>query len=410
MKDGWWLVSHSAKILIVDDDQGMRGTLSEILEEEGYILESASSGKEATDRISKEFHNVALIDIRLPDISGIELLERIKQISPDTVVMLITGYASIETSVKALDLGAEAYIIKPLDIDKVKGSIHNALEKQKLLIENRRLVEELQESNELLREEIRKKEALQVKLIQSEKLSGLNELAAGISHEINNPLCAILGRSQLLLDVLKKSSGDPGIENGLHVIESEGKRIARIVENLDLYCRRSESGLQMLDINRIIENTLSLIEAESETLHVKVHKEFDPSLPMVRGNESRLMRVFMSLMRNARAAMPEGGVISIRTSDDRQDGAVSVVLRDTGDGIPEENLRKIFDPFFTTKDPGKGIGLGLSIAYQIIKEHGGDISIESKEGEGTTVSISLPTDKNRAVAQAGQSVKKEEER
>jgi two-component system NtrC family sensor kinase len=238
----------------------------------------------------------------------------------------------------------------------------------------------------------------------------LSELAAGISHEINNPLCAILGRSQLLLDVLKKTSCDQRIENGLQVIESEGKRIARIVENLDLFCRASESGLQMLDVNRIIENTLSLIEAESETLHIKVQKEFDSVLPTVRGNESRLMRLFMSLMRNARAAMPDGGVMSIHTSFDRDDGSVCVVVEDTGGGIPEENLRKIFDPFFTTRDPGKGIGLGLSIAYQIVKEHGGDISIESQEGEGTRVSIMLPTEESKAVVQAGQSIKKEEEK
>jgi signal transduction histidine kinase len=166
----------------------------------------------------------------------------------------------------------------------------------------------------------------------------------------------------------------------------------------------------MLDVNRIIENTLSLIEAESETLHVKVQKEFDSSLPEVRGNESRLMRVFMSLMRNARAAMPEGGIISIHTCSEQENGSVRIVLEDTGNGIPEENLRRIFDPFFTTRDPGKGIGLGLCIAYQIIKEHRGDISIESEEGKGTTVCITLPTDGSREVSQSGQSTKKEEKR
>ncbi len=384
-------MSEEAKILITDDDEGMRETLSDILEEEGYLVTCASTGKEAVKVISEGFCNLALVDIRLPDMSGIELLERLKKMSPDTVAILITGYASMETSVKALNLGAEAYIIKPLNIDNVKMRIRQALDRQGLLMENRRLLEELKESNEKLKEEITKKEALQAKLIQSEKLSGLGELAAGISHEINNPLCAILGRTQLLLGKVEESSYDPKIKGGLAVVEAESKRIARIVENLDLYCRPSTSGFQLIDVNRTIENTLSLIQAESDILNVKVEKKFDVALPRIMGNENGLMHVFMNSMRNARDAMKDGGTLKISTSDRADNGSIEIVFQDTGEGIPRRNLNHIFDPFFTTRDPGKGIGLGLSIVYQIIKEHGGDIVIKSEEGSGTTVTMTLPT-------------------
>lgn len=386
----FFMSEKANKILIIDDDEGMRGTLSEIFEGEGYIAVGVGRGEEAVKTISENFYNLLLIDIKLPDMSGIELLEHAKKISPDTVAILITGYASIDTSVKALNLGAEAYIIKPLNIDEVKMSIRQALDRQKLVMENRKLLAELKKSNDKLREEIKKKEVLQAKLIQSEKLSGLGELAAGISHEINNPLCAILGRTQLLLRAVEGSSCDLRIREGLDVIEKEGKRIARIVENLDMYSRPSPSGFQLVDLNRTIENTLFLIQAESEILNVKVEKRFEPSIPKVMADENGLMHVFMNLMRNARDAMSNGGTLKIFTLQQPRNGSINIVFQDTGEGIPKGNLDRVFDPFFTTKDPGKGIGLGLSIAYQIIKEHGGDMAIKSKERDGTVVTVTLP--------------------
>lgn len=390
-------MSEEARILIVDDDEGMRETLSDILKEEGYPVESAGTGEEALQCISKDFYNLALIDIKLPDISGMELLEKIKECSPDTAAILMTGYASIDTSVKALNLGAEAYIIKPLNIEELKSSIDRVLEKQRLIFENRRLLEELKESNEKLREEMREKEALQAKLIQSEKLSGLGKLAAGISHEINNPLCAILGRTQLLLKALENQSSDSKIKDGLNIIHVEGKRVAQILENLDLYCRPSASNLQPIDVNRVIEKTLSLIQAESDILNIQIEKNFDPALPKVKCDENGLMHVFMNIIRNARDAMPNGGTLEISTSKHPENRSIDVVFRDTGNGISKENLGHIFEPFFTTRDPGKGVGLGLSIAYQIVKEHGGDITINSEEGNGTTVTVSLPTDRGREI-------------
>ncbi len=383
-------MSYVSKILIVDDDEGMRDTLSDIFEEEGYSVGCASTGNEALKYISEEFYNLALIDIKLPDVSGTELLEKVKRISADTAAILMTGYASMETSVEAVNLGAEAYIIKPLNIDEVKVSIRRALDKQRLVMENRRLVEELKASNDKLREEIREKEALQATLVQSEKLSGLGKLAAGASHEINNPLCVILGRTQFLGGMLEKSSCDRRIKEGLDVIEEEGKRIAGILENLDLYCRPSMHGFRMIDVNRTIEKTLSLVQAKSDVLNVKIETKFDASLPEVMADENGLMHVFMNLMRNARDAMPEGGTLEIFTSRPPENSSVSIVFQDTGEGIPRENIEHVFEPFFTTRDPGKGVGLGLSIAYQIVKEHGGDITVESEEGKGTTVTATLP--------------------
>lgn len=388
-------MSDGAKILIVDDDEGMRETLSDILQEEGYLVHCAGTGKETLGMISEEFCNVALIDIKLPDMSGIDLLERLKKISPDTAAILITGYASIETSVEALNLGADAYIIKPLNIEEVKMSMRRALDRQRLVMENRKLLEELKESNEKLKEEIRQKEALQTKLIQSERLSALGELAAGMSHEINNPLCAILGRTQLLLKTLEKSSCNPKIKRGLDVIELEGKRIDRILAYLDLYCTPSMVGVGRVDVNRTIEKALSSVKTDSDSPNIEIEKRFEPSLPKAMADETALMHVFMNLMRNTRDAMPNGGTLTIYTCRQAENGSINIIFQDTGEGIPKDALKRVFEPFFTTRDPGKGTGLGLAITYQIIKEHGGDITIESEEGNGTTVSITLPADEGK---------------
>jgi len=382
-----------ARILIVDDDQGMRETLSQILEEEDYLVGCAGSGKETLERIAQDFCNVALIDIKLPDMSGIELLAELKKTSPDTAAILITGYASIETSVEALNLGAEAYIIKPLNIEEVKTRICRALDRQRLVMENRELLEKLKKSNEKLKAEIRKKEALQTKLIQSERLSALGELAAGMSHEINNPLCAILGRTQLLQRRLAKTSSDPKIKEGLDVIEVEGKRIDRILAYLDLYCTPSMVGIRGVDVNGTIEKALSVVNVDSDSSNIKIQKKFDSALPRLMADETGLMHVFMNLLRNTRDAMPNGGTLTISTSRQPESKMIKVVFEDTGEGIPKEALKRVFEPFFTTRDPGKGTGLGLAITYQIVREHGGDIAIESEEGNGTTVTITLPTGK-----------------
>ena len=394
------------KILIVDDDEGMRDTLRDILEEEGYMVACASSGKQGLRTISEEFHNLTLIDIRLPDMSGLHLLEQVKRSSPDTACMLITGFASIETSVEALNLGAEAYIVKPLNIEQVKMSIHRALERQSLVIENRRLLESLKESNEKLKEEIRKKEVLQTKLIESEKLSALGKLVAGMRHEINNPLCAIMGRTQLLREAVEKPSPHPRIKDGLDVIEAEGRRIVRILEYLDLFCTPWTVGLRAVDVNRTIERALAW--TGNDTPHIEVVKEFERALPRITANEEGLMNLFNNLINNARDAMRNGGTLQISTRLQPDERSIAVVFRDTGEGIPRENLEHVFEPFFTTRDPGKGIGLGLSIAYHIVKEHGGEMMIASEEGNGTAFTITLPVTRESRTYEA-QSIHKKGE-
>ena len=178
--------------------------------------------------------------------------------------------------------------------------------------------------------------------------------------------------------------------DGLRVIEHESKRIASILENLDVFSRPSVDGLQALDVHETIDKTLSLIQTESGISNIKIHRNFDPSVLKVMADENGLMHVFMNLIRNARDAMSGGGRLEIATSVEPENGSVNIVFSDNGEGIREENLEHVFEPFFTTRDPGEGTGLGLSIAYETVRRIGGDISITSVEGNGTVVTVTLP--------------------
>jgi signal transduction histidine kinase len=182
------------------------------------------------------------------------------------------------------------------------------------------------------------------------------------------------------------------INHYLGLMETETLRISRIVSNLLAFSRQSRLELTLLNPNRIIEKTL-ILNANLLKIHgVKVEKRMDPHIPDILGSEDQLQQAFMNFISNAAEAMEpqKGGSLFIETHHSIKDNRWSVTFRDTGIGIPQENLPKIFEPFFTTKKDGKGVGLGLSVAYGIIQEHGGSIYVQSKPEKGTTLKVSLP--------------------
>ncbi|MFB3882771.1 MAG: sensor histidine kinase [Armatimonadota bacterium] len=227
----------------------------------------------------------------------------------------------------------------------------------------------------------------QAQLIHSEKLASLGVLAGGVAHEINNPLMVILGRTELMLMDDHLTEDD---RKNLETICNETERIARIVQNLLTFSRKSrQEKIEQVNVNDVLERTLTLSEHQLTVGNVKVLKELDPHLPNIDANAGQLQQVFMNLIINAHHAMPDGGELTVRTGtvpDDR----VFVEIADTGCGIAPENINRIFDPFFTTKEEGKGTGLGLAVSRNIIESHGGDIGVRSAVGLGTTFRVILP--------------------
>ncbi|TSK08772.1 MAG: HAMP domain-containing protein [Geobacter sp.] len=243
-----------------------------------------------------------------------------------------------------------------------------------------RMATELKQREQALKE-------LYGQLVQSEKMAAFGALGAGIAHEVKNPLAGILGITQLSLRGVE--SGHP-LGKNLHIIEKETKRCKTIIENLLKFARQEQVEFSAVDIALVLSDALAIVDHQLGINSVKVEKEVEEGLPLCRGNANQLQQVLMNLMINAQQAMG-GAAGTVRLSAKRLDaGGVEVRVADDGPGIPPKIREKIFDPFFTTKPAGQGTGLGLSVSYGIVKDHGGEIRLESEEGVGTTFIITLP--------------------
>jgi signal transduction histidine kinase len=240
------------------------------------------------------------------------------------------------------------------------------------------------------------------KMLHQDKMASLGKLSASVVHEINNPISGILSLVMLMNRIMEggtlQQKDMEQFRQYLGLMETETRRISRIVSNLLAFSRHSKMEFASVKLNQLIEKTLFL-NANLLKLHsIRVEEKLDPDLPDLTGSEDRLQQVFMNLISNAAEAMESGRgerVLSIHTKHLAEKEGVSVSIADTGVGIPKQNLSKLFEPFFSTKKKGKGVGLGLSVAYGIIQEHGGSIHVQSEEGRGTTFSIELPLKTNQ---------------
>jgi two-component system NtrC family sensor kinase len=226
-------------------------------------------------------------------------------------------------------------------------------------------------------------------LLQAEKMAALGQTISGVAHELNNPLATILSWAERLAD----KTTDPAARRGVDVILSEADRAARIVRNLLTFARKRQSTRTMIDVNQVVADTLSLRAYEHRATNVSVDAALASGLPQVFADPHQLQQVLLNLVINAEQAMLSAngrGSLVIRTWHNSDDDAVVIEVNDDGPGVPVDMRTKIFDPFFTTKEVGKGTGLGLTVAYAIVQEHGGHIRVESRPGRGASFVVELP--------------------
>lgn len=227
----------------------------------------------------------------------------------------------------------------------------------------------------------------QAALVQSEKISAFGQISAGIAHEVKNPLAGILGYAQLALRKLEKE--DP-LRKNLEIIEKETRRCKTIIENLMKFARQEKALMEPMDLNQTVEDAIVIVSHQLGINEISLEKDLALQLPQIHGSANQLQQVLMNLMINAQQAMEgQAGTIKITTGL-ADTGHIAIQVSDTGPGIPQDIQSKIFEPFFTTKPAGKGTGLGLSVTYGIIKDHKGDVRLESEPGQGTTFVITLP--------------------
>jgi signal transduction histidine kinase len=250
----------------------------------------------------------------------------------------------------------------------------------------------------IIARDMREMKRLEFQLIRSKKLAAIGELAAGVAHEINNPLNVISGNAE----ILSKESQDRDVKLAVKIIMEQVKRAAAITDMLLQFSKRREPKTEPVDINKVIRDTLLLLEYQVRLQNIAITKHLNSSSLEVMGDSGQLQQVFLNIMVNAVQAMPNGGKLNIRSYVEEitefgkrgtdifklGDKVVVIEFEDTGEGIPEEKLEKIFDPFFSTKE--QGIGLGLSICHGIIEAHQGSIEVRSKLREGATFIIKLP--------------------
>jgi two-component system NtrC family sensor kinase len=237
----------------------------------------------------------------------------------------------------------------------------------------------------LLFDDVTQRERMEEQMSQTEKLTSLGILAAGVAHEVNTPLAVISNYIQMLAKQMP--DGDPR-QAIIEKIVKQTFRASEIVNNLLNFSRTGPSELADVDVNRVVEETLSLVAHPLKTSQIQVVKQLSTPLPAVRGSANKLQQVFLNLFLNARDAMPQGGMLEVKTAS--HNGGVEIEVADTGNGISREHIHKIFDPFFTTKSGGRGTGLGLSVTYGIIKEHAGKIDVRSTPGRGTSFHVEFP--------------------
>ncbi len=313
----------------------------------------------------------------------------------------------VATPIRDLIAGTKAVSEMELDRPITIGAARSSQEVDELVDSFNRMRERLKvavaELNEMqttleskVNERTQQLQAAQKKLIQSDRLATLGQLAASVAHEINNPVSGVLNLSMLLERLMANGKFPPGREaefrKYLSMISIETARVGRIVSDLLAFSRRSKPQRSPADLNKLVRTTLGLVDHKLKLISSDVVLDLQDGLPLVECDSSQIQQVILNLVLNGAQAMQAhgGGKLTIRTRLVPQEQNVELYVQDTGEGIAPENLSKIFDPFFTTKAEGKGVGLGLAVLYGIVKAHEGEVEVVSQRNEGTAFTVTLP--------------------
>ena len=359
------------RILLVDDNGPLAENLAEILQGAGYAVRSAGTSAAALP-LAREGFDVALVDLRLPDGDGTALAPQLKELQPDGEVVLLTGFATLESAVAAVRAGACAYLVKPCATQELLVTVEQAMRQVRLHAEKRDLSRRAQ---------------------MAEKLAAVGTMTAGLSHEIRNPLNAAALQLSVLERRVQRLGRDvqPQLLEPLTVVKDEIRRLDHILEDFLQFARPREFVARPVEIAVVVNRVLDLLAGEAERRGIRLERDLDP-VPAVAGDEERLRQVLVNLGLNALEAAHEGGLVRVScrlaAGDDRPEPSVEVVVDDDGAGVPPESRDRIFEPFFTTK--AKGSGLGLSIVHAIVTQHGGRLRVEDSPEGGARFIVSLP--------------------
>jgi signal transduction histidine kinase len=382
-----------AKILIVDDEKITLKNLEHVMKKEGYEVVGTESGQNALKLLDEYQFDVVLTDLSMEKVDGTQILKRCRELYPGTEVIMITGHATLESAIQTMKQGAFYYIAKPFKLDEVRKVVKEAVEKVKLKKENIALLDAKSSLERAVEEAVGKLYVKQAQLIAAEKLAMLGTFAAGVAHEINNPLAIINEKAGLMKDILEMSENckhKTRFLNLLDAIFESVNRCRRVTHRILGFARKTEVSIEIFDINDMIKHSTVFLEKEILYKNIRLELNLKENLPEVRSDKGQFQQVFLNIIKNAIDAVENGGLVAVST-DIKDESMVKVSIKDNGHGISGEDLKHMFEPFFTTKETGKGTGLGLSITYGIVKNLGGNILVESEVNKGTTFIVEIPT-------------------
>ena len=426
------------RILIVDDEESVTITMAAILEMDGYSVATALRGADALQLIQGEVYDLVLTDLRLDDFDGMEVLAAARRKAPETVGIVLTGYASLESAVKALREGAYDYMLKPADVEELRATVARGIERRKLGLQLQERVAELAQANRTISE---LNDSLQDRVAQAtqelqarvedldaardelqssyEKLQELDKLKSQFlsiaSHELKTPITAMSGFVQIAVRRIKRRlvAGRPSEEQWkkeeetlleqLEVVQRQTGKLARLVDEL-LDVSRIESGrlelrISDIDLPELIAEVMKRHQLMATKHELRLHYDPDQKLG-VRGDRDHIEQVLNNLVGNAMKYSPDGGPVDVRVTR-AGDQEVEFAVEDHGIGIRGAELARVFGLFYRSPDRNArdvgGMGLGLYITKEIVDRHGGRIWAESEVGKGTTFHVTLPASVPAAV-------------
>ncbi|MFT3769056.1 MAG: ATP-binding protein [Minicystis sp.] len=379
-------LGRASRLLVAEDNPDMGAYLLEILTPE-WEVELTTNGREALAAAEARRPEVIVSDVMMPEMDGFELTARLKR-DPglrDIPIILLTARAARAEAVGGLEAGADDYLGKPFDPAELKARVCAAERLHRLYVE-------LAGKNHELSDALRRLSETQAELIQAGKMAAVGTLIAGLSHELNNPIAAILMNAQLLLR-RQGALDEAALRKAMAIIEAHAKRCSGLVRTLLEYSRKKPAAREPCDVRAALDRAIALSAPQARERMVRLDAQYHAAaLPAVLVSLTQLDSALLNVIGNALDAAGDGDVvIEARPLAKGGISGVEIEVRDTGCGIDAEHLGRVFEPFFTTKDPGRGTGLGLSLTRRFFEEHHGDIRIESERGVGTKVFMWLPT-------------------
>jgi len=373
-------MSNEIKILVVDDEVSDREVCADVIEQLNYTISVASSEKEALEILEKNEFEIVVTDLSMEtNRSGINLLKKIKEKSPDTQVIIMTAFGSIDTAVEALKSNAFDYITKPLNMQKLAILIQRCRDSLDRLREQRIIRQQLLEKTKELNN-------MQKALIESEKKAAVSKLITGIAHQLRNPIFSIRSTLEYCIDKFKLPQE---VYENIEICIKNIDLANSVIDDLIHFPQNTTYNFRKQDINMLLDRIIELLKGKCNKQNIKIKKTFAKNLPAIFIDEKNLKHAILNILTNSLDAMPKGGILTIKTENQIETNkSIKITIKDTGCGISDEIKKNIFKPFYAGKSGG--IGLGLSISKKIIEEHDGKLYLKSEINKGTTVEIQLP--------------------